>query len=84
MVPMSSVKGRRQEPRTPVNLWHRSKVSPHREDWLCLTATQTDDCPLPTRYQTHLLAAISFSPPSSVMPSTWPGGAALGLDRIPP
>lgn len=71
MVDMSSVKGQRQEPHTIVNLWHRSQVSPHRADWLCLTVHQTTDCPLPTPVtQTHLLFQ-SFLP---VMPSTWPGG----------
>lgn len=34
-------------------------------------------------HQTHLLDASLPSPSSPVMPSDWPGGAALGQDGIP-
>lgn len=73
MVHMSSVKGQRQEPHTIVNLWHRSQVSPHREDWLCLTVHQTTDCPLPTRHPDPSPGCNLFQSFLPVMPSTWPG-----------
>lgn len=77
LAPKSSVKGQRQKPHTVVNLWHRSPSVSLRE------RPALPPCPLPTRHQTHLLAATSLNPSSPVMLSTWPGGAALDPGGTP-
>lgn len=85
MVPMSSVKGQRQEPYTVINLWHRSPgVSP--QERLAVPHCPTDRpltalCPP----QTHLLAATLSSPSSPLMPSARPwvwAESLLGAGKI--
>lgn len=76
LAPKSSVKGQGQEPHSCQPLAQVPDVSLRER-------LAMPPCPLPTRHQTHLLAATSLNPSSPVMLSTWPGGAALGPGGTP-